>query len=258
MTEQYQQTDTNAGCGTIAAGSGVDTTATWQAKVASVGGTAGVAAQTAQKTAPITNTAFFGFQLSYGRRYIPSGNWTIRINVVVANTNYTVEDVYVCAVDSSGCGNAEVVGHTTGLASFLNFTGTYTYSVNRTPTIVRSADSDIYIVVAGDIGGSGSQIVRLRPDQLIDTPLDGTVNVKVGRGIGDATCSVSGHPIINGSGEGIGSAVGDIVDVDALGARAQGRGEVVAASALMAEIVAARASRQQLALARLSRGVVKS
>ena len=176
MTRVYHQLDANAdhvnvGC------SGQAQASTPQSCNMQEQGTFGSSAETVTLAAEAVTDAGYMMESVAGEPGItdwsPGGDWTCRINISSGDSSVTLEEVYVCRVNSSGV-SQETLGSATGLG--LSTTGSQPISVSVTCSATTASTSDrIYVVwVFSNSQMHNTRSIDVVPDVMIDATIAGT------------------------------------------------------------------------------------
>jgi hypothetical protein len=141
------------------------------------GGTAGVTEVTmthAANTADRMGVAIQSAPNEPGLTNWASGTWTVRLNVTTANTNITLQEVYISRVNSGGV-HQETLGSTLAIGTALS-AGVKSVNVTGSAATSPAATDEIYIEMVFDFGGShGNESVGITFDQNVDSPLVGAI-----------------------------------------------------------------------------------
>lgn len=170
MSDIYTQTDTDAPLGVIQACAPVAPAADADAKEAVVGGTAGVTAE-ACGVASQTKEVCYADELRIGDDdSLDAGTLTYRLNVSTAQNDLTLEDIYVCRVNSSGV-SQETLGSVTGLGTDISGGGVFPQNITLSAASAHNAGDRVYILVAvNNANQHTARSIEILPDQNIDTP----------------------------------------------------------------------------------------
>jgi hypothetical protein len=175
MPVSYQETDsTSVACAiaTFCSGASLNVGAT-RSKVASLGGVAGVTSSSPSIDANANRLIAVQFELS------PSfatgdiwgvGNYVVRLNITAGNANLTLEDVYVCRVNSA-CVSQATIGSSLTNAISLSTTGVKTVTVSGAAQAGAAVGDIVQIILTFSNTNAGVQGFTFLPDQLIDTPI---------------------------------------------------------------------------------------
>lgn len=185
----FQQTDANANASAIAilcSGASLNTTST--SCVCTVGGTAGVTAESQTMDGSAANLAAVWYELT-----IPAdttwaaGNWTIRLNCTTASAQCLWDAVFICRVNSSYV-NQATIGSATGLAIALNTTGVKETVISGSAQTPSVGDK-VIVVLLFDNTNSMTRTFGWTPDQIIVSPFTAApVAVNI-----ETTCCGSGR-----------------------------------------------------------------
>ena len=108
---------------------------------------------------------------SPGKVHWNKGDWVFRINVTTAQANVTLEEVYVCRVNSTGT-NQETVASDTGLGISCASTGVKSVTLTQSSDVIAAASDRIYIVPVWSKSTAGNVNLGVTMDQEIDTPIE--------------------------------------------------------------------------------------
>lgn len=97
-----------------------------------------------------------------------SGTWTWRINITTANMNLTLEEVYICRVNSSDV-NQATIGSVTALAVSLGSTGVKSGTISGSAQTPSVGDY-VSVVFVYSNGAMSAQTFQYTPNQNIDSP----------------------------------------------------------------------------------------
>jgi hypothetical protein len=104
-----------------------------------------------------------------------SGVWTLRINHTTGNANATLQDVYLCQIDS-GCSNKATLGSTTGLG-FTTDGGIATVTITQQSAVtLAGGDRVMMVAVYNSPHSHGNVSFGVTPDQVINSPWDDGVS----------------------------------------------------------------------------------
>lgn len=178
---QFQETDTAAGCGSVAMCSGLSTGLQEVNRQASIGGSPGSGINQV-KSGNSSSTVWRMIQFQTASNDLnsmdcPAGTWVLRLNITAAASNSALkwDSTYVCQA-SSGCSSLNTIASLTGQTIDLSTTGVKSMTLNGSAVGLSATDA-IYIVLG--FKGATLATFSFKPDQLIDTPLTvGVVHVK--------------------------------------------------------------------------------
>lgn len=172
MVYQLQQTDTAATDGAIAACSGINAGTATDNRQATSGGTPGATTNTV--TAPNNGTVtvrlvhFESAPNELNALVCPPGNWTWRLNITTGNTLLTIDDVFICRVNSSGV-SQQTIASVIGLGIIAS-AGVKSGTIAGLQATFSPGDR-LYIVIGGTSQAAAGESIVYTPNQLIDTPL---------------------------------------------------------------------------------------
>lgn len=169
MPITYTQTDAAADCGAMAACSGGTVGTTTGTSELIDGGTAGSTEQTIELDSGTFLGFFFQTSGGVGKSTWESGTYSCGLEVTTAETDLSLEGIYLCRVDSS-CNSLATVGSDTSMSQTLNV-GTYSFNVSGTQQSASSTD-DLYVIY--EFTNSHNNQLRsagITPSQDIATPL---------------------------------------------------------------------------------------
>lgn len=165
---QFRQTDTTATATNFPWCSGSSATTTPVGKTAVVGGTAGTGTLSPTVTNGATTAAIYWVLSPASNLYWNSGTWTIRLDVTVANANFTASTVSICRINSSFV-SQENLSSGTPLGA-LTATGTKTCSPIVQPATSPNAGDMIAVVIEiTNTASMSTQTCSFKSDLLIDT-----------------------------------------------------------------------------------------
>lgn len=100
-----------------------------------------------------------------------AGNWTIRVNVSVGNHQVTLDEIWICHVDS-GYSVKNTLGSLTGIGESWSGSGIKTHTVNQASGVTMAAGDMIMVIFACDNAQAMGQDFNFTPDQNITGPGD--------------------------------------------------------------------------------------
>lgn len=160
MSMVFQQTDTAAPAGAIAACSGAATNSTTAALLCTVGGAAGSTPATVGganfDNGDVERLIHFELTVPAGTTW-GSGNWTVNINVTTAQASVTWSATYICRLNSANV-SQETLGSLTGQTTSFATTGTKTHTVSQGSTATPSVGDKVYIVCVLTAANNNRQI----------------------------------------------------------------------------------------------------
>lgn len=170
MSLIFRQTDNVAPLGMIQACAPAAPAGGADAREAVVGGTAGVTAVAVGVPNASTVTAYADELRISDTDSLDAGTLTHRLNVSTAQGNLTLEEIYVCRVDSGGT-SQETLGSVTGLATDISAGGVFPTNITLSAASAHNAGDRAYIViVVANSHDHTSRTLEVLPDQNIDTP----------------------------------------------------------------------------------------
>lgn len=168
----FTQTDTAAPLGVIQACSPVAPAGDADANEAVVGGTAGVTAVSCGVPNASQEMCYADELRIADSDTLAAGTLTHRLNVSTAQGDLTLEDIYVCRVNSSGV-SQETLGSETGLATDISAGGVFTTNITLSAASAHNAGDRVYITVAvANAHSHTSRTLEILPNQNIDTPFE--------------------------------------------------------------------------------------
>jgi len=166
----FQLTDTAAACAVAkycaSALSLNSTTSSTQGSYLAAAGT-GTVSQTIDASA--TNLIAIGYELVIpaGTLWI-TGNWVVRLDVTVANSNITWAELLICQI-SSACSNISTIADT-NVSLGLGSTGVKSQAVGGSAVASPASTDKVFIVLSFTNGKSSAQAFTWKKDVLIDSP----------------------------------------------------------------------------------------
>lgn len=156
-------------------------------RTATNGGTAGTSALNVSSSSSASNTISFTVKVTIdsGTSWA-SGTWTWRLNVTTANMNITLNEVYICRVDSSDVSQA-TIGSATALGISCGATGVKSGTISGSAQTPNTGDY-VRILFCFSSSAMSVQLTGITPNQNIDSPF--TISGRIPR-----TTSI-GHPFI--------------------------------------------------------------
>lgn len=236
MATSFQETDTAVTTALAAFCSALSlSTGTTDAQDASVGGAAGTSHSfSVQKSGARAIAVGFELPVASGSTWA-AGTWTVRLNITTANSALTLEDIFICRVNSSGVSQA-TIGSLSSIAASLGATGVISKSITgaaQTP----SAGDKVYIVFSFTNSNSmTTQSAAFTADQLIDSPFTGVSPIS-GSSNGQASVSAT----LKGTGALSGTATGVATDSATLKGAGVLAGSVTGHASLSATLIGAGA-----------------
>ena len=109
-----------------------------------------------------------------------AGNWTVRINITAGNHQITLDEIWICHVDS-GYSAKNTLGSLTGIGENWSSTGVKSHTVNQASGVTMAAGDMIIVIFAIDSASSMVQDFDYTPDQ--DTQGPGDIVAEVARRI---------------------------------------------------------------------------
>ncbi len=174
MGASFQQTDDAAACSIGGYCSGGSVGSFPVAKKATIGGAAGGSSLQMGGVGPLSSKVALNVELApaAGNQW-KAGNWTVRLNVVAANSKLRWDAVYICRV-SSACGGLSTIGSATGLGLSCGSTGVLSTVVAGVAVASPGAGDKIIIVyvLKNNAASGGSQSIYVQMSELIDTPIE--------------------------------------------------------------------------------------
>jgi hypothetical protein len=149
-----------------------------------------------------------------------AGTWTIRLKVLLGNSSYRWRDLYLCRMNLA-CASIATIGERHGAPIATLTSGTYTTTIVVGADHLGSVSDTIYLVFGIRQTPGPNNIITLRFDQVVDTPLEFVAPPSV----------MVGHPVLQTARGFLGGhGSGDRADLDraalradAAAARAQAR-----------------------------------
>ena len=174
MGESYQQTDVATACGVIGVSGLPSSLVNFARQMEGGSPTPGSADMSATLDKNSTSIPF-AFETLFGTPNItlwPSGDWVVRLEIVIGSNKVTWEDTYICKISDSGC-IAVVIGSITGqgiATALLGVIGPMTVTIASDTTVL--ATDRIYIACAfKNNHRGGNKTIGVKPSQIIDTPI---------------------------------------------------------------------------------------
>lgn len=188
MPIEFQQTDTDAPFGAIAACSGLSAGTTVDAGLCEFGGTPGSTELVADHPGSGSGTLrliHFELDVPAGTGW-DAGDWTVSMGVTTQSSQLIWDSVFICRVDSGGT-SQETLASATGLGIKFNL-------ANVSHTLAGSAQTPnagdrVYIVVGCTNGQTMSNTVGITPSDIITAPFSSGVTTVEGTAAGDYTHS---------------------------------------------------------------------
>lgn len=166
---QYQQTDTLAPSGVQAAGTGLAVASGADALLASIGGTTGTVTMQASASAS-GSSAVLMFEIDPDDALSwSSGDYVVRYNQRVSNSNLTWSHVYLVRMNSSGVAQATIASNT-AVGVSLSTTGVKTTTLAGVPAVTANAGDRLYVVIGVTNTATMTQSFGTYSDQILDTP----------------------------------------------------------------------------------------
>jgi hypothetical protein len=173
MTVRYQQTDATSVCtyAVYCSGLSLNTGAgTNHANLQTIfGGTSGTGNFTMTMLASGTRLVSWMYELPITNNETwLTGIWTVRLNVITANSNVTWTDCFICRVDSS-CTSQATIASASSLGIALSTTGVKSTTMTGTAQTPNAGDK-VIVVLAFTNSVASLQSVGIIDDQFIDSP----------------------------------------------------------------------------------------
>jgi len=171
MARNFQQTDSAAVDGSIAACTSLAASSSIDNRQVSQSGTPGTSTPSVTQTDKFIIQRLIHWESTTGEPGLTNwsaGNWTIPLNVTALNTSLTWDSVYICRVNSSGVSQG-TVGSATGLGISLGTTGVNTATVSGSSQTASSTDRVYVVLGIANVGANNS--FSYKPDQVITSPL---------------------------------------------------------------------------------------
>lgn len=168
MAYDFEQTDGTSGCAGGGYCSSQSAGGTTGRRDASNGGTTGSSEVSLTANANSTTEWLFNYALTVGAEVSwDGGDWSIPINHSSGNMNVTLEEVWVCRLNS-GCTNQESLGNETGIGFATNGgTTTRTFTCSGASP---SAGDVVQIICVYSNSFSMDVGIGITPDQTIQSP----------------------------------------------------------------------------------------
>jgi hypothetical protein len=177
VATSYQQTDTAAQDGSIAACSGATVGGTVANSKISVGGSPGTATPTIGLTGNQTRALAFMETAAGvpGLTSWPAGNYTYRLNLPNGSANALMvwDALYLCRLNSAGV-NQGTVGSATGQNLSCANPGVLSMTVSGAAQASTNVGDVLYAVFVFKVVGVTGDNVQVKFDQLVDTPFGAT------------------------------------------------------------------------------------
>jgi hypothetical protein len=176
------QTDSAATHGQSVACSGAALTADVGNSIAAPdGGTAGVGTRTITVGIGATEAAIFMESGPIVVQIWPAGVWSVPLDITAGNADISLDEVYVCRVNSAGVSQATIASRT-GISRALTSTGVITVDLFQENDETASATDRVYIVfVLTNADAGATQAITITPGQTILTPIIKVHRIKVRR-----------------------------------------------------------------------------
>lgn len=171
MSLSFNLTAASANCGAVAACSGATLAVVTATSQMVVGGLVATLSNSVTVTGLAREAAVMYQSIpgAFSSADWPSGTYTIRLNITVADIRMEWDHTYICRM-SSACGSLETIGSLTNQSISLGTTGIKTMSVSGVQA-VSNLDDTVYIVLVFQNTGATNRSVSVRFNQAIDTPL---------------------------------------------------------------------------------------
>jgi hypothetical protein len=175
MATDFQQTDTNATGGAVADHCSGNTSSTdTDSNQADKDGSAGSTPRTHQPDNLAADLNGVWMEIINIDNYDgASGTWITRLNVTAGNHQLTLDEIWICHVDS-GFSAKNTLGNLTGLADNLSATGVRTHNVTQSSSVSIATGDIIIVIYAFDNAQNMTQTFQYTPDQITQGP--GTVS----------------------------------------------------------------------------------
>jgi hypothetical protein len=167
LSVTFQLTDTAMACARSQYCSAGTIIATPQSTQGSVGGSVGAGTKSTTITASGASVPGVWFELALPAdlRTLGAANWTVNLDVTVANSNLTWVATYICRVNS-GCTNQATIGSLTAQATSLGTTGTKSHVVSGSSAAFAAGDK-VIIILCFTNGKSSTQAFTWKADSTV-------------------------------------------------------------------------------------------
>ena len=173
MPKDFQQTDTAAPLGTVAACTSFTAGNNMIARTAVDGGTAGTGTPAFGVTNPgATDHRLLYFELDPGED-VPTGDHIVPIRITTTNTDMTWDQLHLCYWNGTDFTTEGTLGSVTGIGHVLDTAQVETATITGASAGPTYASSHrlYYVLTFDGAGAHGSDNANYTPDQLITTPI---------------------------------------------------------------------------------------